>query len=217
VLDRFDAIVFDWDGTLIDSTGTIAAAIRCAAADLNLPDPGPERASSVIGLGLMQALSIAVPELPAERAVEFAARYRVHFLAGETKLQLFPNARELLAQLRASKRKLAIATGKTRAGLARALDSLELATQFDASRCADETEPKPHPKMLLELAEQLQIEPARMLMVGDTTHDLQMAAAAGAPAVAVTHGAHPAHLLQQAGALAVLDSLHELQRWLIPA
>lgn len=217
MLERFDAIVFDWDGTLIDSTETIATAIRRAAADLNLPDPGRERASSVIGLGLMQALAIAVPELPAERVPEFADRYRAHYVAGESRLQLFPNARELLAKLRASQRKLAIATGKSRAGLARALDSLNLTNQFDASRCADETEAKPHPKMLLELSEELQTEPARMLMVGDTTHDLQMAAAAGAAAVAITHGAHPASALQQAGALAVLDSLDELQRWLIPA
>ncbi|HEX4597946.1 MAG TPA: HAD-IA family hydrolase [Burkholderiaceae bacterium] len=217
MLERFDTIVFDWDGTLIDSTGMIASAIRSAAADLGLPDPGPERASSVIGLGLMQALAIAVPELPAERAAEFAARYRVHFVAGETRLQLFPNARELLAQLRARRRGLAIATGKTRAGLSRALDSLGLATQFDASRCADETEPKPHPKMLLELADELRTRPARMLMVGDTTHDLQMAAAAGVAAVAVTHGAHPASALQQSAALVVVDSLVELQRWLIPA
>jgi phosphoglycolate phosphatase len=92
-----------------------------------------------------------------------------------------------------------------------------LATQFDASRCADETEPKPHPKMLLELADELRTRPARMLMVGDTTHDLQMAAAAGVAAVAVTHGAHPASALQQSAALVVVDSLVELQRWLIPA
>jgi phosphoglycolate phosphatase len=216
VLDRFDAIVFDWDGTLIDSTPTIAAAIRSAAADLDLPDPGPQRAAQVIGLGLSQALSIAVPELPASRAAEFAARYRVHFLAGEAQLQLFPHARELIAQLRMRGRRLAIATGRTRAGLNRALDSLGLAAQFDASRCADETEPKPHPRMLLELAEQLRINPARMIMVGDTTHDLQMAQAAGAPAVALTHGAHPASWLRQADALAVLDSLEDLQRWLIP-
>jgi phosphoglycolate phosphatase len=217
VLDRFDAIVFDWDGTLIDSTATIAAAIRSAAADLDLPDPGLQRATQVIGLGLIQALSIAVPELPASRAAEFSARYRVHFLAGEAQLQLFPNARELIAQLRLRGQRLAIATGKTRAGLNRALDSLGLAAQFDASRCADETEPKPHPRMLLELAEQLRIDPARMMMVGDTTHDLQMAQAAGAAAVAVTHGAHPASWLRQADALAVLDSLEDLQRWLIPA
>jgi len=217
VLERFEAIVFDWDGTLLDSTATITAAIRSAAADLDLPDPGPERASRVIGLGLMQALSIAVPELPPQRAEEFAERYRAHFLAGEARLQLFPYARELIGALRARGRRLAIATGKTRAGLTRSLASLGLAAQFDASRCADETEPKPHPKMLLELAEMLQTAPQRMVMVGDTTHDLQMAEAAGAAAVAVTHGAHPAGLLRQAGALAVLDSLEELQRWLMPA
>jgi len=217
VLDRFDTIVFDWDGTLFDSTAHIAAAIRSAAADLQLPDPGPERASRVIGLGLAQALSIAVPQLPPERAAEFTARYRVHFLAGESGLQLFPDARELLVQLRSRGRRLAIATGKTRAGLTRALDGLGLTAQFDATRCADETEPKPHPNMLLELAQILRTEPARMMMVGDTTHDLEMAHAAGAAAVAVTHGAHPASVLRQAGALAVLDSLGELQRWLMPS
>ncbi|HEV3019718.1 MAG TPA: HAD-IA family hydrolase [Burkholderiaceae bacterium] len=217
MLDRFDAIVFDWDGTLLDSTAAIVAAIRGAAADLNLPDPGPQRASEVIGLGLAQALSIAVPGLPAERAAEFAARYRVHYLAAESRLQLFPHARELLVELKSRGRKLAIATGKTRAGLTRALDSLGLAAQFDASRCADETEPKPHPKMLLELADLLHTAPDRMIMVGDTTHDLQMAEAAGAAAVAITHGAHPPGLLRQARALAMLDSLQELQRWLMPA
>jgi len=217
VLERFDAIVFDWDGTLLDSTAAIAGAIRGAAADLGLPDPGPERAAQVIGLGLMQALSIAVPELPAERAAEFSERYRFHYLAGERGLQLFPHARELLGELRARGQRLAIATGKTRAGLDRALDSLGLAAQFDACRCADESEAKPHPRMLLDLARMLRAEPARMMMVGDTTHDLQMAAAAGAAAVAVTHGAHPADVLRQYGALAVLDSLQELQRWLIAA
>jgi phosphoglycolate phosphatase len=216
VLERFDAVVFDWDGTLMDSTAVIASAIRRAAADLGLPDPGPERAARVIGLGLAQALSMAVPELPLQRAAEFSARYRVHFLAGEPHMRLFPHARELLAQLRSRGARLAIATGKTRAGLARALDSLGLAAQFDASRCADETAPKPHPDMLLELARLLDIAPARMVMVGDTTHDLQMAEAAGTAAVAVTHGAHPASVLRQAPALAVLDSLREVQQWLMP-
>lgn len=217
MLDQFDAVVFDWDGTLIDSTAAIVAAIRNAAADLGLPDPGRQRASQVIGLGLMQALSIAVPQLPAERAAEFAARYREHFVGAEERLQLFPNARGLIGQLRARRRRVAIATGKTRAGLARALNRLGLADQFDATRCSDETESKPHPKMLLELAEVLGIAPGRMIMVGDTTHDLQMAQAAGAASVALTHGAHPASELRQSSALAVFDSLEELQRWLIPA
>src|SRR5271165_825645 len=124
VLDRFDAVVFDWDGTLLDSTAAIVAAIRSAAADLELPDPGPHRAAEVIGLGLMQALSIAVPQLPDARVAEFAARYREHYVAAESHLQLFPNARELIGELRARGRRVAIATGKTRAGLTRVLDSL---------------------------------------------------------------------------------------------
>ena len=216
MLDRFDAVVFDWDGTLLDSTAAIVAAIRNAAADLGLPDPGPQRAAEVIGLGLMQALSIAVPQLPGARVAEFAARYREHYVATESRLQLFPDARELIGELRARGRRVAIATGKTRAGLTRVLDSLGLSAQFDASRCSDETQSKPHPAMLLELAELLEIAPARMVMVGDTTHDLQMAQAAGAASVALTHGAHPASALRQSSALAVLDSLEELRRWLIP-
>ena len=217
MLDRFDVVVFDWDGTLIDSTQTIAGAIRAAAADLDLPDPGADRATQVIGLGLHQALALAVPQLPASRAAEFAARYRFHFLGREQQLQLFDSARELISDLRVNGRRLAIAKGKTRAGLSRALASLGLQSQFDATRCADESEPKPSPKMLLELAELLHAAPGRMLMIGDTTHDLQMAQAAGVAAVALTHGAHTGVQLRQSSALAVLDSLRELHRWLIPA
>jgi phosphoglycolate phosphatase len=216
MLDRFDVVVFDWDGTLFDSTATIAQSIRAAAADLGLADPGAERASKVIGLGLHQALSLAVPELPPARAAEFAARYRFHFLHREEQLQLFDSARELVAALRARGRRLAIATGKTRAGLDRALDRLAWASEFDATRCGDESEPKPSPRMLLELADQLQAPAHRMLMIGDTTHDLEMAQAAGVAALAVTHGAHPAVELHRSTALAVLDSLPQVARWLMP-
>jgi phosphoglycolate phosphatase len=216
MLERFDVVVFDWDGTLFDSTATISQSIRAAAADLGLADPGPERASRVIGLGLHHALSLAVPDLPADRAAEFSARYRFHFLHREEHLQLFDCARELVAALRARGRRVAIATGKTRAGLDRALERLQWASQFDATRCADESEGKPSPRMLLELADQLQAPSNRMLMVGDTTHDLEMALAAGVAAVAVTHGAHPAAELRRFRPLAVLDSLPEVSRWLMP-
>jgi phosphoglycolate phosphatase len=212
----FAAVVFDWDGTLIDSTPTIARAIQAAAADLGLPVPEYEQACHVIGLGLQDALALAVPDLPPSRAAEFSARYRVHYLAEDHALQLFAGARELLEALNATRMPLAIATGKTRVGLERSLQATGLGRFFGAFRCADQTHSKPHPAMLLELAEELSLAPARLLMVGDTTHDLEMAAAAGARAVGLTHGAHKLDALQRLQPLALFDSLGALHRWLLP-
>ena len=217
MLDRFDVVVFDWDGTLSDSTAAIARAIQDAAADLGLPVPDDATASHVIGLGLHEALARAVPTLPAERIPEYSARYRVHYLAREAELSLFPGARELIAGLQEAGVLLAIATGKSQRGLQRALADAGLTAQFAATRCADQTHPKPHPAMLLELAEELMVAPRRMLMVGDTTHDLQMAAAADAAAVGLTQGAHPHEQLAACRPLALFDSLTQLHRWLMPS
>jgi phosphoglycolate phosphatase len=216
MLDRFDAVVFDWDGTLSDSTAAIVRAIQDAAADLGLPVPDDATASHVIGLGLHDALARAVPTLPAERIAEYSARYRVHYLAREADLVLFPGARRLIADLRAAGVLLAIATGKSQRGLQRALVDAGLTGEFVATRCADQTHPKPHPAMLLELADELTVAPQRMLMVGDTTHDLQMAEAAKAAAVGLTQGAHPYEQLAACRPLALFDSLTQLHRWLMP-
>jgi phosphoglycolate phosphatase len=216
VLDRFDLVVFDWDGTLSDSTAAIVSAIQDAAADLDLPVPDHATASHVIGLGLHDALARAVPTLPAERIAEYSARYRVHYLAREAELVLFPGARELVAELRQSGVMLAIATGKSQHGLQRALAATGLGAEFAATRCADQTHPKPHPAMLLELAEELMVAPQRTLMVGDTTHDLQMAEAAQAAAVGLTQGAHPYEQLAACRPLALFDSLAQLHQWLMP-
>jgi phosphoglycolate phosphatase len=213
VLDRFDLVVFDWDGTLIDSTATIARAIQQSAADLGLTVPDFDTASHVIGLGLHDALARAVPDLPPERAAEFSARYRYHYLANEESLELFDGIRELLGWLSARKT-LAIATGKSLAGLARALDATELRRYFSATRCADQTAPKPHPAMLLELGEELGVAPQRILMIGDTTHDLQMARAANAHSIGVTYGAHPRAQLAALEPLALVESVAELSRWM---
>ncbi len=213
---RFDLIVFDWDGTLVDSTATIARCIQYAAADLGLRVPEFDRASHVIGLGLHDALARAVPDLPPERVLEFSARYRVHYLSREHELQMFAGARELIGALRALDVRLAIATGKSRAGLERALEAAGLNAVFDATRCADQTHPKPHPAMLLELADELGVDLGRTLMVGDTTHDLQMARAARAHAAGVTYGAHPREQLAACEPLALVGSVEELHRWLIP-
>jgi phosphoglycolate phosphatase len=216
VLDRFDVVVFDWDGTLSDSTSAIARAIQDAAADLGLPVPDNATASHVIGLGLHEALARAVPTLPLDRIPEYSARYRTHYLAREAELVLFPGVRELIADLREAGVLLAIATGKSQRGLQRALDSAGLGAEFAATRCADQTHPKPHPAMLLEIAEELTVAPQRMLMVGDTTHDLQMAEAANAPAVGLAQGAHPYEQLATCRRLALFDSLRQLHQWLMP-
>lgn len=213
MLDRFDLVVFDWDGTLIDSTATIARAIQQSAADLGLNVPDFATASHVIGLGLRDALARAVPDLPPARAAEFSARYRYHYLANEESLELFTGIRELLGWL-AARKPLAIATGKNTAGLGRALDSTALRPHFRATRCADQTTPKPHPAMLLELGDELGVVPERILMIGDTTHDLEMARAAKAHAIGVTYGAHPRAQLAALEPLALVDSVDDLSRWM---
>ncbi len=211
---RFDLVVFDWDGTIVDSTAMIAACIRSAASDLGLTVPTMEQASHVIGLGLLDALSHAVPSLATERAEEFSARYRHHYLAGEPEIVLFEGMRAMLDELASSGVPLAVATGKTRRGLDRALESTGLRRLFASSRCADESQSKPHPAMLRDLAGELNVQPPRMLMIGDTTHDLQMACAAGVASVGVTYGAHLHAHLAPHGALALVNSVAELSTWL---
>ncbi len=211
----YDVLVFDWDGTLVDSTSLIAGAILCAADDIGVAVPDRGRAAHVIGLGLAQALAQVVPDLPRARIPEFAARYQFHFRGGEDGIRLFEGVREALDALHARRLPMAIATGKTRAGLARALDRTGLQEHFTAVRCADQTHPKPHPAMLLELAEELGVAPARLLMVGDTSHDLLMAESAGAGGVGVAFGAHPRAELERMRPLAIFDTPPQLHRWLL--
>lgn len=210
---KYPLIVFDWDGTIIDSAATIVECIRQSALDMGLEPPEPSRASHVIGLGLQDALRQAVPDLSPERYLEFVSLYRKHFLAREDSMRLFDGMRELLEELSAGRR-LAIATGKSRKGLQRALQASGLEARFAASRCADETHPKPHPAMLLEILEELSIAPAQALMIGDTSHDLEMARGAGVAAVAVTYGAHPEQALAACAPLGCLGSVAELRTWL---
>ena len=210
---KYRLIVFDWDGTLIDSHSAIALCMQEASREVGLPVPELERASHVIGLGLHDAMRIVAPDLPAHRYPEFIDAYRRHFRAREDSMQPFPGMRPLLEFL-AESSVLAIATGKSRRGLDRALKATGLEAHFRASRCADETRPKPHPAMLLELTEELGFAPGQALMIGDTSHDLQMAAAAGVDAVAVTYGAHPRESLLACGPLGCVSSVEELRQWL---
>jgi phosphoglycolate phosphatase len=211
---NFDLIVFDWDGTLADSTAPIVHAMKEACRDLHLPVPDDVAARHVIGLGVVDAMKHIAPELPVSRYPEFGRRYGHHYLAREADIPLFSGARELLTDLEAAGFLLAIATGKSRAGLARMLETFGLERSFDATRCADEGFPKPHPDMLLHLMDRLAVEPNATLMIGDTTHDLDLARNAGAQAVAVAYGAHTTVDLQRGSPLAVVDSVPELRDWL---
>ena len=210
---RYPLIAFDWDGTLFDSTACIAHAIQRAAADLDLSPVPIERARHVIGLGLEPALQYAVPDLPRERYRELADAYRRHYFAAAHEVTLFDGVPELLRQLKARGHRLAVATGKSRRGLDEALDQVGLRALFDATRTAEETASKPHPQMLHELMAELDAEPGHTLMVGDTTHDLALAANAGAAALGVSFGAHPAEQLHALQPLAVLHNMAELAAW----
>lgn len=212
--ERYDLIVFDWDGTLMDSAAAIVEAILSSCRDLNLPEPVEERARHVIGLGLAEALRYAVPKLAEADYPRMVERYRYHFLARDHELSLFPGCREMIAELADRGRLLAVATGKSRLGLQRALEHCGLGSYFHATRCADQCFSKPHPAMLEELMDELGVERARTLMVGDTTHDLQMARNAGVAGLGVAFGAHPRAALEAESPLAVLGTPLELATWL---
>ena len=211
---RYDLIVFDWDGTVMDSTAVIANSIQSACRDLDLTVPTDEVARHVIGLGLDQALRYAVPSAGASRHGELVARYRHHFFSQENAMPLFEGAEQLMQELRADGYYLAVATGKNRNGLDRALKSSNMAQYFHATRTADQTVSKPDPTMLHEIMEELEVSSARALMVGDTTHDLQMAVNAGVASIGMTHGAHPADQLLELKPLALLDDFYNLREWL---
>jgi len=212
--NRFELLVFDWDGTLMDSAGAIIASIQLSCSDLGLPVPERERAAHVIGLGLKDALSYAVPELPTSDYGKLAERYRHHYLARDPDIELFPGVREMLVALKEKGHLLAVATGKSRAGLERVLEATQLKQYFDSSRCADETHSKPHPAMLQELMQELLVAPEATLMIGDTGHDLQMAVSAGVAALAVSYGAHARDSLTAFNPLACIDTPQELAPWL---
>jgi phosphoglycolate phosphatase len=212
---RFDLIVFDWDGTLFDSTALIVRCIQDACRDLGAVVPSDADAAYVIGLGLHDALRHAAPGLAAERYPELGLRYRHHYFARQHELSMFPGTLEMLQALKARHHWLAVATGKGRRGLDEALAHAQLKGLFDATRTADETASKPDPRMLNELMREFGAEPERTLMVGDTTHDLQLAINAGTPRLAVSYGAHDHESFSEFEPLAIAHSTRELRDWLL--
>ncbi len=198
----------------MDSAGIIASCIQAASRDMGLPVPSREEASHIIGLGLREALETLFPELPEDGHQPLADHYRRHYLGQDAEIPLFDGARELIVELRDRGHLLAVATGKARRGLDRAFSHTGLEPYFHASRTADETFSKPHPAMIEELLDELMIAPEKALMIGDTSHDLEMARNAGIASLAAGYGAHPPEGLAALEPLAVCGSFAELAAWL---
>ena len=212
---RFDLIAFDWDGTLFDSTAIIVRCIQAAVRDVGGTVPTDQEAAYVIGMGLMQALAHAAPDVPPEKYPELGNRYRFHYMQHQDDLSLFAGVLPLLEDLRARGHLLAVATGKSRRGLDDALHTVQLRGVFDGSRTADQTAGKPHPLMLQELMAEFDVPPERLLMIGDTTHDLQMAVNAGCASVGVSYGAHEPEVFHALMPLHVAHSVRDLHDWLL--
>ena len=212
---QFDLIAFDWDGTLFDSTAIIVKSIQSAVRDVGGQMPTRESASWVIGMELTQALKHVAPDVPADLYPQLGERYRHHYFAQQHNISLFEGILPLLSELKSRHHWLTVATGKSRRGLNEALQSVELQGVFDGSRTADETAGKPHPLMLHELMREFGVEPERTLMIGDTTHDLQMALNAGCASVGVSYGAHDPNGFDVLQPRHVAHSVAELHDWLL--
>ncbi len=212
---QFDLIAFDWDGTLFDSTAIITRCIQEAVRDVGGTVPSDEQASYVIGMALMPALAHAAPDVPKDKYPELGVRYRHHYIARQNDISLFDGVLAMLADLKTRQHHLTVATGKSRHGLDESLHAVELKGIFDGSRTADETAGKPHPRMLHELMSEFGVPPGRTLMIGDTTHDLQMALNADCASVGVSYGAHEPAAFDVLKPRFVAHSVRELHTWLL--
>ncbi|MCD4484931.1 HAD-IA family hydrolase [Chromobacterium vaccinii] len=213
---EYDLVVFDWDGTLMDSTAHIVNAIQQACRDLALPVPDREAASHVIGLRLAEAMQQFCPPDQASRLPELVDAFRRHYQSDLDRVTLFDAARDTLEAIRACGAFVAIATGSSRAGLDRALAASGIKSLFDATRTVDECHSKPHPDMLLQLTDLFGVALDRTVMVGDTSHDLLMARNAGSHGVGISHGAHDSAELIRCEPRVIVHSLSELSSWLLP-
>ncbi|MFC7419649.1 HAD-IA family hydrolase [Iodobacter arcticus] len=212
---QFDLLVFDWDGTLMDSTGTIARAIQSAFADVGLAVPTDIEARYVIGYGMQEAMQYLAPDAKPEQITEVVNIYRRHYLAQDQEVTLYDGVMESLPLFIEAGFQLAVATGKSRAGLDRVLASTGLGGFFKVTRTADEAFSKPHPAMLHYILDKCHIDASRALMIGDTTHDLQLAQNAGTQSVALTYGAHKLPELLTCKPLAHFDDFHALKDWIL--
>jgi phosphoglycolate phosphatase len=212
---QFDLIVWDWDGTLANSTAMITNALLKAAEQVGLPPLTPQAATNIIGLGLRESIEALYGNIPIEQAQALAKQYTANYYAGESEIPLFEGAAETIKVLSKRGFKLAVATGKGRRGLNLALEHCGLGKYFHATRTVDECFSKPHPQMLDELMDQLVTMPERTLMIGDTGYDLQMAQNADVKSVAVTYGAHSTEQLKQFDSIQQFGSFADLSAWLL--
>ena len=209
-------IVFDWDGTLMDSAAHIVACLQNAITELSLEPKTDKEIKNIIGLGLREALLALYPQASDKELTELVDRYRVHFFDQQADpCELFSGARELIHELDAKDYFLAIATGKGRNGLDKVLKETALGEFFPITRCADESHSKPHPQMMLDIINYYGVEANEAIMVGDTEYDLLMASNASANSVAVTYGVHEKKRLLDCKPLTCLDSIHDLHEWLL--
>ena len=211
----FQLLVFDWDGTLSDSSATIVSALRQACSDLGLPVPDKASALSIIGLGLREGLFSIIPHLDEPQFEALSNRYRQCYFSKGGEVGLYEGVEEGLERLLQAGFLMAVATGKSRRGLDQALSGLKLARFFVTTRCADETFSKPNPAMLLEVMDICGMDAKETLMIGDTTYDLQMAANASVAAVAMTYGAHPLEDLLPLSPIQHFDHFGDLVEWTI--
>ena len=212
---KYELIVFDWDGTLMDSEARIVTCMQRAATDAGFPMPADAAARDIIGLGMQEAVERLFPGADAKGVDALIDAYRGHWLGNRVEAAtMFSGARELVSGLRQSGHLLAVATGKSRRGLDQALGETGLGDFFHATRCADETFSKPHPQMLQEILTDLDMSPAAAVVIGDTEYDMQMASSARVDAVGVSHGVHSTERLLAQGALRCFDDLHQLSGWL---
>lgn len=207
-------LVFDWDGTLMDSEAQIVACMQAAIDDLALEPRSRDEVKNIIGLGLNEAVASLYPQADATLVADVADRYRAHWLGGNAQSQLFPGVEETLHLLKDEGFRLAVATGKGRRGLDKVLRETGLREVFDATRCSDETRSKPHPLMLEQLMDELRMAPVETVMIGDTEYDMEMARNAQAHPIAVSYGVHEWPRLQRHAPLTCLDRITELSDWL---
>lgn len=210
----FELLVFDWDGTLMNSAAHIVRSMQRAIQDLGLPERSTDRLRELIGLGLDDVLERLFPDLDTRKVRNLLTTYRRRFTAPGGQSEPFPGVADTLAQLIDGGYELAVATGKSRRGLDRNLAETGLGACFKYSRCADESTPKPAPDMLDDVLLRSATRPESALMIGDTEYDMQMARAAGVPAIGVACGVHAPDRLLDAGALTVLDTVRALPEWL---
>lgn len=207
----YKLLIFDWDGTLIDSAGRIVDCMQKAALDLHYPPLTDEAVRNIIGLGLPEALQMLIPGIDEQGILRMRERYGHYFFAAQVPAsELFEGVFDELIRFKEQGYLLAVATGKSRRGLDLAFAETELGHLFDASRCADETRSKPHPQMLFELLDEMKVGVEQALMIGDTEFDLEMASHAGMASCGVSYGAHETERLLKHQPIGIIDRITDL-------